>query len=235
MTPWWSKITLSQRSLREFYFNSSYAKAQILQLFITDPAFYKNWDDIQKRLAQLRAPGLSYDIFARNKYNDNKLFSEDGLQKSVMIRDFEGTAKEIKDIKQVFDNESNRLIAELNNKYRVLPGDSKEIAKTKPKCAIEYVSKHGKEEDLEPTIAKDEMYSTLYAERVLKGPFKLGEPAIAKDAEWSYLYANYALGKQPFPLGEPAIATDTDFSFEYTHKVLKKDFYLDGKLIYKYY
>ena len=111
----------------------------------------------------------------------------------------------------------------------------KEIAKVTPRWAYEYAKKHGKDEELEPIIAKDEMYSTLYAERVLKGPFKLGEPAIAKDAEWSYLYANYALGKQPFPLGEPAIAKDQDFSYEYTYKVLKKDFYLDGKLIYKYY
>ena len=83
----------------------------------------------------------------------------------------------------------------------------KEIAKTKPIWAYEYVSKHGKDEDLEPIIAKSAKYSYLYAINILEGPFKLGEPAIAKD---------------PY------------YSKKYTNDVLKKDFYLDGKLICKY-
>ena len=37
-----------------------------------------------------------------------------------------------------------------------------------------------------------------------------------------------------FPLGEPEIAKDAYHSKEYTNVVLKKDFYLDGKLICKY-
>ena len=82
----------------------------------------------------------------------------------------------------------------------------KEIAKINPKWAFEYVSKHGKDEDLEPAIAKDSYYSFLYA-HLLKGRFELGEPAIAKDE----FYTN-----------------------EYTQYILKKDFYLDGKLICKY-
>ncbi len=40
--------------------------------------------------------------------------------------------------------------------------------------------------------------------------------------------------KGEFPLGEPAIAKSTEYSKEYTKNVLKKDFYLDGKLICKY-
>jgi hypothetical protein len=38
----------------------------------------------------------------------------------------------------------------------------------------------------------------------------------------------------PFPLGEPAIASNAYYSQAYTNEVLKKDFYLDGKLIRKY-
>ena len=90
-----------------------------------------------------------------------------------------------------------------------------EIAKTKPKWAYEYVSKHGKDEDLEPTIAKDAYYSYQYAIDILEGPFNLGEPAIAKNTEESYYYAKHIL-KGEFPLGEPAIAKDMDFSYEYT-------------------
>ena len=90
----------------------------------------------------------------------------------------------------------------------------KEIAKTNPKWAYEYVSKHGKDEDLEPTIAKDAYYSYYYALNVLNGPFPLCEPAIAKKTEESYYYAKHIL-KGEFPLGEPAIAKDMDFSYEY--------------------
>ena len=84
----------------------------------------------------------------------------------------------------------------------------KEMAKTKPKWAYEYVSKHGKDEDLEPTIAKDAYYSYLYAEEVLR--------------------------RKPFPLGEPIIAKSEKYAKKYTQSILFKDFYLDGKLICKY-
>ena len=135
----------------------------------------------------------------------------------------------------------------------------KEIAKTTPKMAYLYVKRNGKNEDLEPIIAKDAKYSYWYARSILKGPFKLGEPAIAKDIEFSYLYVkdvlesrfelveptiakdsyySYAYAKNileaPFKLGEPEIAKDSYYSKEYTRYVLKKDFYLDGKLICKY-
>ena len=83
----------------------------------------------------------------------------------------------------------------------------KEIAKAKPRWAYEYVSEHGIDEELEPSIAKDAYYSYHYELDILEGPFNLGEPAIAKDAY---------------------------FSYQYTNKVLKKDFVLDGKLICKY-
>ena len=55
-----------------------------------------------------------------------------------------------------------------------------EIAKTKPKWAYEYVSKHGKDKELELIIARDTTYSYRYADEFLNGPFKLGEKAIAK-------------------------------------------------------
>ena len=111
--------------------------------------------------------------------------------------------------------------------------EEKEIAKTKPKWAYEYVSKHGKDEDLEPTIAKDAYYSYQYAIDILEGPFKLGEPEIAKNTHYSYEYAYFVLNGR-FELGEKAIAKNAEYSKDYTKNILKKDFYLDGKLICKY-
>ena len=109
----------------------------------------------------------------------------------------------------------------------------KEIAKTNSKWAFEYVSKHGKDEDLEPIIAKNAEYSFLYAIEVLDDRFELGEKAIAKDYYLAYRYAKLILNG-PFNLGEPVIAKNEFYSKKYTQEVLKKDFYLDGKLICKY-
>ena len=140
--------------------------------------------------------------------------------------------------------------------------EEKEIAKTNPKWAYEYLytNVNDKSEELEliiakdakysyryavyilnhkpfklgePAIAKDAFYAIRYAQNILKGPFKLGEPAIAEHAEYAYNYANDVL-KGPFPLGEPAIAKDDFYTNEYTQYILEKDFYLDGKLICKY-
>ena len=40
--------------------------------------------------------------------------------------------------------------------------------------------------------------------------------------------------KGPFPAGEEAIAKNAGFAKLYAKRVLKKDFYLNGKLIAKY-
>ena len=160
------------------------------------------------------------------------------------------------DIWNYYDNNQNQLIYPnvLNHIHE------KEIAKINRKWAYEYVKKYGKDEDLEPAIAKNAEYSYMYARFVLmKKPFPLGEPAIAKSAYFSILYADqiingkFELGekaiaesdyqsftyardilKGPFPLGEPVIAKSTEYSKKYTQEVLKKDFYLGGKLICKY-
>jgi preprotein translocase subunit SecA len=58
----------------------------------------------------------------------------------------------------------------------------------------------------------------------------IGESAIATNSYQSYYYASNAL-KGEFPEGEPAIAEDKLYSRLYTRFVLKRDFYLDNKLI----
>ena len=101
-----------------------------------------------------------------------------------------------------------------------------EIAKANPKWAFEYASKHGKDEDLEPAIAKNAYYSYRYARDVLKGPFKLCEPEIAKDTHYSYLYASDILNGKRFKLGEPAIAKDAYYSYAYAKNILEAPFKL---------
>ena len=61
---------------------------------------------------------------------------------------------------------------------------------------------------------------------------KRREHTIATDAELTYKYARDVL-EHPFPAGEEAISKDANFASYYAKRVLKADFYLDGKLIAK--
>ena len=128
-----------------------------------------------------------------------------------------------------YNNKSNQLKYPNVLKDILNHTHEKEIAKTNPNWAFEYASKHGKDEDLEPAIAKNSYLAYRYA-CIIKKPFPLGEHEISKRYDLSYRYANEIL-KGPFPLGEPAIAKNKMFSYYYAKYVLMKDFYLDGKLI----
>ena len=99
----------------------------------------------------------------------------------------------------------------------------KEIAKTNTIWAFDYVSKHGKDEDLEPIIAKNAEYSFWYAIEVLDDRFELGEKAIAKDYYFAYRYAKLILNG-PFKLGEPAIAKNSYYSYSYAFDILNGPF-----------
>ena len=54
-----------------------------------------------------------------------------------------------------------------------------------------------------------------------------------KDIVYANAYAREVL-KGPFPAGEASISKDQYYVIEYAKNVLKKDFYLNGKLIAKY-
>ena len=126
-----------------------------------------------------------------------------------------------------YNNKSNQLkYPDLNNHSHEI-----EIAKTNSKWAFEYVSKHGKDEDLEPAIAKSVKYSYFYAKNILRGPFKLGEKAIATRDSLALQYAKWVKG--PFKLGEPIFAKTAFFAFEYASVVLKGPFKLGEKAIAK--
>ena len=91
----------------------------------------------------------------------------------------------------------------------------KEIAKANPKWAFDYVSKHGKDKELEPIISTSSYHSYLYAKYVLNAqPFPLGEKAIAKNATYSYHYARNVL-KARFELGENVILSSKFYKTEY--------------------
>lgn len=87
-------------NIEEFVWNSTLARINILQLTITDLAFYKNTEDLQKRLAQLHSPGMRPDIFAT--YNGKRY--SDGTFRTVYLKDFDNVKSNvITDLSDIFD------------------------------------------------------------------------------------------------------------------------------------
>jgi len=89
-----------KKLIREFAWNDNFAQANLLQLLVTDKAFYKNEEDLQKRLAQVHSPGVRGNWLA--KY-DGKSIS-DGRLRVMKLGDFNETKESIiENLTAVFD------------------------------------------------------------------------------------------------------------------------------------
>lgn len=80
--------------LEEYYWNNAYAQTQILELTITDPAFYKNGNDLQKRYKEVYAAG--------DKLNTNSKYGRK-TEKTIYLADKIATSTSYYDIKQALD------------------------------------------------------------------------------------------------------------------------------------
>lgn len=73
----------AKEALKEYFWNSSFATSQIIQLTATDLAYYKSMDDFQKRYKHVHAPGLRLNTSAKfngapiGRKNENALYIED--------------------------------------------------------------------------------------------------------------------------------------------------------------
>lgn len=72
--------------LENFVWNHIYAENSFLQFAVSDIAYYKHAEDLQKRLAQLHSPGLVGDRFATD-YNGNSV--SDGKYRVFYLSDLE--------------------------------------------------------------------------------------------------------------------------------------------------
>ena len=96
-------------NIERFLWNDAYAATQILQLTVTDIAYYKDMEDLQKRIAQIHAPGVRGNAEAVD-YEGNRV--SDGLERTLYLKDFAGVRSNIIDnVKIVFD----RKLEELKN------------------------------------------------------------------------------------------------------------------------
>lgn len=128
--------TQFENHLREFFYNNYYAQSQILQLTIGDLAFYPDVDAVQKRLAQLRAPGTQYDInainiFAQKVNGQFEKFTTDGIQKSLIIEDFKFPSPDINVIEDIYSSQYKKQYKAVTEKFKVLPTDSAAASKMK--------------------------------------------------------------------------------------------------------
>lgn len=92
---------LVRKQVENYLWNDAFASKNILQLTLTDIAFYKDTEDLQKRLAQLHAPGVRGNIYATD-YNGNRV--SDGKYRTFILQDFDSFKSNIiSNIAEVFD------------------------------------------------------------------------------------------------------------------------------------
>jgi hypothetical protein len=101
-----------RENLKNFVWNDTFAAMNIMQLTITDLAFYKDAEDLQKRLAQIHAPGIRGNANATD-YEGRAV--TDGNFRTIKLTDFDTFISNIIDnVSVVFD----RRIANANETER---------------------------------------------------------------------------------------------------------------------
>jgi hypothetical protein len=100
-----------EKALENFFWNDFLASNNILNLTITDLAYYKNTEDVQKRLAQLHAPGIRANIEATD-FEGKKV--SDGYTRTIYLKDLEIDGKTLKsniieNVKAVFGRKLETL------------------------------------------------------------------------------------------------------------------------------
>ena len=91
----------TKEQIENFLWNDTFASKNILQLTITDIAFSKDAEDLQKRLAQLHAPGIRPNVRATD-YEGNLV--SDGKYRTFVVRDYDDFVSDIvANLNVVFD------------------------------------------------------------------------------------------------------------------------------------
>lgn len=106
-----------EANLRNFIWNDTFAAINILEMTITDLAYYKNTEDVQKRLAQIHAPGMKGNIHATD-YDGNPVC--DGYLRTAFLADYEKEAvvqNIVENLEIVFDRKVNEATTEAEKEY----------------------------------------------------------------------------------------------------------------------
>lgn len=102
----WDEI---KGKLTEYVWNDMFATINLIQLTVTDLAYYKNMEDFQKRYAQVHSPALRLNTTA--EYNGVRV--SDGKARTIYIKDYEVKSEIIPYVREIFD----RKIASITSPY----------------------------------------------------------------------------------------------------------------------
>lgn len=94
-----NKTDPTTEAFREFFYNSMYAQAEMIELITGDLAFYKNLEEWIKRAKQYHAPGMRLNVNAT--WNGKKV--SDGYQKAVFLKDSEKPSPSYEDIERTLN------------------------------------------------------------------------------------------------------------------------------------
>lgn len=100
----WMGQPLAIERLENFFWNNTYARNEMIQIFATDLAFYKSMKDFQKRFKEVRSPSLRLNTQAMYKGEKVGRIKE----RSIIITDNKIVSNTIADIKEILDNKIKR-------------------------------------------------------------------------------------------------------------------------------
>lgn len=89
----------AEQFLEEYFYNFSFNQSQIIQLFGTDLAFYKNLDDFYKRIKQLHSPALKLDTEAT--FNGVRVGTK--TQRILHVKDIISISSIIDELNKILD------------------------------------------------------------------------------------------------------------------------------------
>lgn len=105
-------------NLENFVWNDTFAAMNIMELTVTDIAYYKDAEDLQKRLAQIHAPGIRGNVDATD-YEGSKV--SDGKERTFYLKDWDDFVSNIIDnVSIVFDRKIAEAPEAEKDGYRVL-------------------------------------------------------------------------------------------------------------------
>lgn len=115
--------TISEK-LENFIWNDYCMSKNILMLTIGDIAFYKDTENMQKRLAQLHAPGIRARITATD-FGDGTDGSakrvSDGTYRTIVLKDWDKYSSDIKDnLKEVLQRKVNEAPENMKPQYKAI-------------------------------------------------------------------------------------------------------------------
>ena len=103
---YFNKMKLSDEKLRNFFWQDHFMTTQMMQILITDMAYYKNAEDLQKRMAQVHAPGMICNIYATytNSQGVKERFTKDGIHRSLTFKEPIVASSTLRNVEKAFDN-----------------------------------------------------------------------------------------------------------------------------------